>query len=129
MANIKIFGDSFTVVSEIELETIKALKKFKPEALTLKDQDGNEVFAVTQGAIGMVSKYGVVFTSVDANGFATVTLGLPTGLSNEEKINHVKETVAEALVKLNTLEDQIVEQASKLGQILNAVAGSIEIVG
>ena len=44
---ITINGDAYVLASEIKAEDIELLKKYDPDALKIKDKDGNDKFSVT----------------------------------------------------------------------------------
>ena len=46
MANITACGDMLTITSDITKEENLKVERFAPEALKLKDEDGNEIFRV-----------------------------------------------------------------------------------
>jgi hypothetical protein len=131
MAQIKIFGDSFVVTSRLKVEDIQKLKTFKPESLKLIDEETkDELYAVNYkaGSEGSFSKYGASFNSQNEAGNATLTVAIPAGKNNAEKVDYVKNTYGQSLLKLKELEDQLEAAAVILGDEMNAVEASIEVI-
>lgn len=129
MSKIKIVGDAAVVTSAVLLEDLKTLKKFKPNALKLIDSESKEeIFSTAIGDKASFSKFGIVFTSADGEGKATATLTLPIGMTNEKKIEYVKDTYGYGLLNLKTLEDQIKSIMDTTAGEFAAMANSIEII-
>lgn len=95
MATIKAFGEAVVVTSAMKMEDLELIKKYRPEALTLKGgEDGKQpIFAVgvTNGT-GSMNVYGASFngTALDGSGKAVLTMHLP-------KVADVKEWIADNL--------------------------------
>jgi hypothetical protein len=105
MAKIKIVGDAVVLTSSIKFADIKTMSKFKPQPLKLKDLETKEiVFVVETAEKASISKFGVAFNAVNADGFAEMTLLIP---QTEDKKAFVKDTYGYVLLSLNILEDQI----------------------
>lgn len=129
MSKIKIVGDAAVVTSTILLEDLKTLKKYKPNALKLiNSETKEEIFSAAIGDKASFSKYGIVFTGADGEGKATATLTLPTGMTDEKKIEYVKDTYGYGLLNLKSLEDQIKSVMDTTAGEFAAMANSIEIL-
>ena len=129
MSKITIVGDAAVVTSAVLLEDLKTLQKFKPHALKLIDSETKEeIFSATIGSRASFSKFGIVFTGANGEGKATATLTLPTGLSDEKKIEYVKDTYGYGLLNLKSLEDQIKSIMDTTAGEFAAMANSIEII-
>jgi len=76
MANVKVTGNAVVIKSTAKVEDIKLLQKLRPDALILKDEEGDPVFGIglTPGA-GKVTDAGISFSenAMDGDGFATYT--------------------------------------------------------
>ena len=103
MAKITIVGDAIVVTSSRKLEDIKTLEKYKPEALTLKNDKDEVYFKVGTGK-GSINKYGVSFANESRNGdgYATLTLS-SEGVTDAVKF--VSDSYGTALINLNKVED------------------------
>ena len=130
MAQIKILGDSLTLTSAIKMEDLTKLQKFAPDALQVKDADGNVTFAVAPkpGANPNFSRHGVVLTSVNAEGLASATFPLPVGIPADKRVTAVQDTFGLAIIELNKIETQIAARTQELEVALNTVAEAVTIV-
>ena len=126
MAKIKIIGDAMVVTSALKLEGLKKLDKFRAEALTIPDEEGNSIFAISIGKNANFSKYGATFTGENADGFATTTIALPTGIDNAEKRTYVRDTYGEALLNLISFESIIEAEICQLTEELAEAEANIE---
>lgn len=116
MANVKIFGDSIVVTSNLLMKDILKLKQFKPEALKLVDKEKKEdIFALGTGSPSF-NKFGASFISTNDAGKAQATFPIPSGMTAEEKMAYAKDWYGYALLNLNKLEAQAAE-------ILNITVG------
>lgn len=110
MAKITIAGDAIVITSSLKLEDIKTVEKYRPEALVLLDEDGEQVFRVgtTTGA-GNITKYGAEFGSEtrDDEKKAIMTLVFTCN----DKSMSIKEVVADKIgayvLNLSKVEDNI----------------------
>ena len=77
MAKISIAGSAVIITSDISLDNLKLIQKYRPQALSLKDEEGKTtLFAIATGESGSVTKYGAIFNSFtrDADKKATITI-------------------------------------------------------
>lgn len=128
MAKIVIAGDAVVLTSELKLEDIKTIEKYRPEALILKGgEDGKEpLFGLgTTDGPGEISQYGAEFSNEtrDETKRAMMTLFI-----NSESDN-IKEVVADKLgsciAMLNKLESTLPtvlnEIQNEKAQIMNSI--------
>lgn len=103
---ITVNGNALVLTSETKMEDIELLKKVNPDALKLKDKDGNEIFAIGAGTNGGISKNGVVFDGAtrDDDAFATVTVTVPANVGN------VADWVAEKVMPVWASLEKVAEQ-------------------
>ena len=106
---IKVFNDlkKYTLTSTLKAEDIIMLKKYQPDALVIKDADGNSVFGMSyvEGKPS-VSKIGVTFGSASHEGeLAMVTGDIPTGTEKVE--DYIADQVGAALIHINALEESL----------------------
>lgn len=103
---IKILGTTATIKSDIKVKDIELLEQFKPEALVLKNEKGNEVFRVAYGE-GVSSDYGITFNE-NIKGYAGISVGNDTlGLSKDEVKKSLVEFLAPVTVNLQKITEQI----------------------
>jgi len=95
MSKIIITGSAIVLKSSLKLEDLKKLGKYRPDALTKKDDKGSLLFKVAVAEQGNGSAFGkaAYFAPVthDADGLATITLAIP------EDVKDVKEYAADLL--------------------------------
>lgn len=128
MAKGTIMGEAFVITSEVKLEDIKTLEKFNPEALVLKDEEGEPTFAIgtTEGA-GNLTIYGATFSGEarDGSGKATITMDI------SEVEGDVKEQIIDifgaSLTKLKEIEKKIPEAISKVAAERAAISADITL--
>lgn len=103
---IKILGTTATIKSDIKVKDIELLEQFKPEALVLKNEKGNEVFRVTYGE-GTSSNFGITFNE-NIKGYAGISLCNDTlGLSKDDVKKSLVEFLAPVTVNLQKITEQI----------------------
>ncbi|MEG1554000.1 MAG: hypothetical protein RRZ64_06515 [Rikenellaceae bacterium] len=111
MAKINVIGDALVVTSTMKMEDIKLLQKRQNEALVLKEENEQgeliPVFKVSYGEKPILGTYGATFSGVarDGSGNATLTLGLPHGISDVKQ--YIADEYGKALHCLNFLESCI----------------------
>lgn len=106
---ITITADAYAITSSMTVEEIKTLRKANPDALKIKDADGNEKFAVSYSeGKPSINAFGVTFggKSHDDNGFATITGIIPAGTSSP------KDYVADLVAPVKTYLEQVEAAAS-----------------
>lgn len=103
-ANVSVAGAAAIITSGLKLEQIKRFKKYRPEALTLYDEDDEPIYAIDYDeGPGSINKNGAVFgAATNADGYATITVVLDP--AEEDKKQLVIDKLGAALLKLNELE-------------------------
>lgn len=129
MAKMNVVGDAVVITSTLKLEEIELVKKFRPEALTLKGgEDGKEpIFKIDVGERPDINKYGAVFTGKtrDEDGFATLTLGLKC--SGDDLKEELADKFGGALINVGALEDLLPHVIEEIGVERANVLDHIEI--
>jgi len=135
MAKTRILGTSVTITSAIKVKDIKTLAKFKPAALKLTETVGSvkeEKFSIAldtgPSITPSVTKYGIVFNSENADGYAEVTLQIPPSIAADKRKEYVADTYGYALLNLNELERQIAEVIAETEADFIAINEGIEEV-
>lgn len=105
MAKVKMITNEAYVFAEVSIDDIRKVSKFKPDALTIKDEKGESVFAVGAAPLGAVNKYGVSFTNEDA-GKAYFKVAIFSE-DPEERKTVFSEEYAAILKNLSIVETQI----------------------
>ena len=110
MATITIAGNSYVVTSTVSMTDLELVKKHRPKALKIVDEETKEeLFAVGVGG-NSISDYGISFSGVtnDEKKLATVTMSIPSDV--EDAKEYVAEKTGAAVVNLNRIEDGIGNQ-------------------
>lgn len=129
MAKITILGDAVVITSAMKLEDLLTVKKYRPDALTLKGgEDGKEpVFRidVTKGS-GSIGQYGASFAAETHDGakLATITVVAPD-IEGDIK-EYIADKLGSAITSLNKLEatlpDIVQAVADEKAQVMNAIS-------
>ena len=105
MSKITLNATTFDLISALSLDDIKLLEKQNPDALAIKDKDGDIQFVVkTGGAMGSISQYGIVFANKTRDGKAVLTYTLDTNKPADEQLNEIFDRVGAAKAKLDEVE-------------------------
>lgn len=128
--HIRAVGDAYVITANFKFDTVVSLIKYgKDAALTLVDPETKDpYFAVSVGKAAEASKYGIVFTGADKNGFAQCTGSFPKmNMSEADKSAYLKDTYAYTLANLTLISTQIVGAEKDLENLMKAVDASITI--
>jgi hypothetical protein len=131
MSFISIAGDVFVVTSSLKLEDLIRLKKYKPEALELRNDNGDLIYGVSTGGNG-IDKNGASFTSAtrDDKKLACITLPLPAEIKDEDEAKvYVAEYVALSLPKLKKVEENAAKALESVKENMEQIMESITVVG
>lgn len=128
MAEVKIVADRYVVCSTITLKDFNKLKKYRPEAFIIRDEDKNEVFQVKIGPVGGIGRLGVVFNSTtnDANEFLTMTGTIPVEPCCAKE--YVVEQVRLALPQLKKVEDRVAAALEGIDTEISSIEASISTI-
>lgn len=110
MAKGIVVGDALIITSEVTFEDWKLVKKYRPEALVLRDEEKNEYFRVGVGS-GDVSQFGVEWggETHDERKLATITLAIDGCGTPEEIKADLAEDIGVILLNINKVEEKIPE--------------------
>ena len=119
--------EKYVLTSTLRKEDIETVKKYRPDALKIKDSEGNDVFGMSYVAgKPCVSKNGITFGSTNADGFVIVVgdipANLPAGTSAGE---YVADVVGAALTNINALEESIPAVVAEVKAERDELIGSI----
>lgn len=109
---ITIFKDlkQFTLTSTLTKDDIALVKKYRLNALKIKDADGNDVFGMSYvDGKHSVSKSGITFGSAACEGgYAMIVGEIPADLpANTSAKEYIADLVGAALPSINVLEEAI----------------------
>ena len=131
MAKIVIAGDAVVVKSDIKLEDIATIEKYRPNDLVLNGgEDGKEpIFrAGTTTGAGNINSVGASFGRADADGKAIITMVM-SDVPTEKAKDWVADTLGAALMNLNTLEAKLPEVLAGISAQRATVMENISVAG
>ena len=127
---IKTAGDAFVITAGFTLETVKDLIKYgKDNALKLVDKETKDpYFAIMVGNETQISKFGIVFTGANRDGYAECTGYFPkNSMSEEAKKEFLRDNLAYVVTYLNEIQKQIEAEAVELQKVIAVVDAAINI--
>lgn len=120
--------NKYVLTSTIKKADLELAKKYRPDALKVKDSDGNDIFGMSFVAgKPCISKNGVTFGAANADGFAIVTGDIPEKLpeGTPNAGEYVADIVGAALTHINALEAQLPDVVATIKNERAALIGSI----
>lgn len=111
-----VIADVVHVISDLKLETIKQIRKYRPKALSLYEEiDGKKVpvfsIGVTSMPCGTINDAGITFSDrATAEGNAVVTMRMTEGTTVDE----VKDIIGVPMLQLKKLEETLGAVASEI---------------
>lgn len=133
MASIKIVGDAVVITSTMKLEDIRTIKKYRPDALTLRGgKDGKEpifCIAVCNSGTGNINQYGAEFSraSHDDAKLATITKMVPHSDDTDIK-EFVADTYGAYVLNLNKLEATLPSVMEEIATEKEQILANITVV-
>ena len=127
MANITIAGNSYVIASDIAMADLETVRKYRPSALALVDDESKEtIFKVGIGS-NSLSEHGVSFGGVSncEGKAATATLPIPDG-TKDAKV-YIIDTAGTALVNLRKIEAGIAGVLDEIKSEHESIAESITV--
>ena len=130
MAKTVVTGNALVVTSDLKLEDLKMVKKYRPSALTLwGGKDGDEpIFAIsTEGCAG-INEFGATFKdeSRDGSGLACITMELR--YDGDSLKEYIADKIGGALMNIAKLEATIPAVIEEIGAERATVMDQIAIV-
>ena len=125
MANVTIAGNSYVIASDVAMKDLEAVKKYRPSALTLVDEETKEAhFKVGLGS-NSLSDYGISFGGVsnDEEKVATATLSIPSDV--EDAKLYVLDKAGLAMANLDKIEKGITAVLDEIKTERDAIAERI----
>lgn len=124
MSIIAIAGDRVVVTSTVSLDNLRLVAKHRPDALCLKDEEGNETFRVGVGS-NNISPKGVSYANATYNegGLATVSALIPEG--TEDAKDYVVDTYGLAIANLNKVEAALPDIVREIKKTRDELRSSI----
>ena len=108
MAKIALQANCLTLTTEMKLAAIKECEAYAPEALCIRDEDGNKVFSVGTAAADSISPYGICFASATVvDGYACMSEAVPAGSTMDEVVENALVTFDKHMENLAVIEKQV----------------------
>lgn len=129
---INVFADlkQFTVVSSLTVDDITKVAKYRPDALTVRKEDGTPVFAIGMGSKPCVAANGVTFNGhTHDGGFAMATFAFPADAKLDEVKAHIADMIGAAEKHLTALETSIPTVLAEINAAREATINAINVVG
>jgi len=127
MAKVTIAGNSYVITSAVSMADLETVKKYRPSALSITDEETKEtLFRVGVGS-NSVSDYGIGFGGVsnDDKKLATATLFIPADVENAKE--YVLDKAGLAIACLNKIEAAIANVLDEIGTERDSIAESITV--
>lgn len=130
MSKAKIVGNAVVITSDLKVEDIIKVDKFTKAGLKLRDEKGNEIFAISYNpnSDGSISEHGIVYSETNAEGYAQLSLLLAADVKPEDRTEVILDNYAIALGNLNTLENYIREAATEIDSTVENIKSAIEVI-
>lgn len=130
MANttITIAGSVVVLRSAHSLEELEKTAAYMPEALMLKDDNGNVYFTLTPGVVGIAKHNNLTYseTAPDGSGKACLTLPRPAG---DDAKKAVAAMYGPIIANANKVEEQVSAALAEVNAMLAAVEDQITVAG
>ena len=125
MANVTIAGNSYVIASDVAMKDLEAVKKYRPSALTLVDEETKEAYFKVGLGSNSLSDYGISFGGVsnDEEKVATATLSIPSDV--EDAKEYVLDKAGLALVNLGKIEKGVTAALDEIKSERDAIADRI----
>ena len=127
MANVTIAGSSYVITSGVAMEDLELVKKYRPSALTLTDEETKEPYFKVGTGSSSVSDYGISFGGVSNNEHKLTTATLPIPSDVEDAKEYVLDTAGLAISNLRKVEAGISQALTDIRTDRNSVAESIRV--
>ncbi|MCR5566403.1 MAG: hypothetical protein K6F61_06095 [Clostridiales bacterium] len=122
---VLVAGCACVITSLLTYEEIERYKRYHPEALTMLDDDGQDVFAIdTTDGPGCLLKDRAEYSCMkSADGKATITILLMPDIDDKEAA--IREKICPCLPHLDELERQLLEKLGMLEEEENKAFGMV----
>lgn len=133
MAKIYLAGDAVVITSALSLESIRTVKKYRPEALNLYGGKENEVliFSILVDRGSGVGANAIAFNAAtrDEAKLATLTTMLPESAKNTDVKEYLADEYGAVITNLNKIEAAIPAVLEEITAEKAAVMSNISIYG
>ena len=127
MAKVTIAGSSYVITSAVSMADLETVKKYRPSALALVDEETKEpTFKVGLGS-NSVNDYGVSFGGVSNDDAKLATATLPIPADVEDAREYVLDKAGLAIANLNKVETGIAAALEEIKAERDAIAANIQV--
>jgi len=127
MANVTIAGNSYVIASDVAMADLETVKKYRPSALTLVDEETKEPFFKVGIGSNSLSDHGISFGGISNCEKKVATATLPIPADAEDAKEYVLDKAGLAIVNLNKVEKNIAAALADVKTEREAIAESIKI--
>ena len=121
--------NELVVSSSLTPEEIKKIEKFDPEVLVERDDNGDPEFAYRTGKDGHLTRFGVMFDTVDNDGKAAVKVPIKCDGTKAEKKEWVANEYGAALKRAKHMEDTyFADTIAAIDRNIQAVMDNLEVI-
>ena len=122
---VKVIENKILVESSITVEEFEKVQRYAPEALIIRDDEGDEFFAVMVEERSMVGDFGIAFNKHGDKLIAWLDMDKIEG----PKKKHIEEKYGMALSRLKEVEAKVAQCLNDVEAKISTVTDSIEIIG
>lgn len=127
MAKVKILGNAVEVTSSVKFEDIKKVKKYRPSALVLKDENGNALYALSVGE-GKINNVGASFDHATRDDEKKATLTMAVTYEGDDVKAYVADALGAALLNLGKIEATLPAVINEINQEQASVESLITVL-
>jgi len=127
MANVTIAGSSYVIASDVAIADLEAVKKYRPSALALVDEETKEAYFKVGIGSNSLSDHGISFGGIsnDEDKVATATLCIHADV--EDAKEYVLDKAGVAIANLNRVEKGIAAVLEEINDERKALAERITV--
>ena len=128
MAKVKTMGQAIVVVSDVKLEDIKKIEKYRPDALVLKGGEDNkeEIFRIGTGS-SSINTYGASFCEETRDDDKNAVITMTTGYNGDDIKGFIADELGAALTNLGKLEKTIPAVIDAIDKEREAIMSGITV--
>ena len=129
MAKVKVVGQAIVITSELKLDDIKTVAKYRPQALTLYEGEGDEKEPVFCLGVGedSINKFGASFNKETRDESKKAIMTIVHEYQGEDIKGFVADNLGAALMNLKKLEEIIPGVLQEIAAQKAAILADVEI--
>ncbi|MDR1674353.1 MAG: hypothetical protein LBR54_02750 [Oscillospiraceae bacterium] len=127
MAKVTIAGNSYVVTSEISMADLETVKKYRPTALVLIDEETKETYFKIGVGTSSISEFGISFGGISNGEEKLSSATLPIPPDTEDAKEYVLDKAGLALANLNKIEERISGTLQEIRSERDAISANISV--